>query len=478
MGNCLAGFGRFCRQYCCCCCCRREDEETAEGLHRRGAEAWTQYNADENKDSENRPGYLATAVTFYTRALDLAESGHHLRKTILVDLIFALLENDNLDVAHIEEYFMEVRTIRPLDSHTQQCYIIASRLGEYYETLWTTSAKENDFESSVLNYTRATNYGASKEDGVESFLVIAELHLRRKESSHNKKALEAFRSARSACPQTEEWIPERYKIAKGLYVTHTRLSNAGKDKAHLESAIAECGSALDLRAPQEDRLQLLVDYVRYVWVLLDNYEGTPAAAVLKKAATHGREALDWFNNTGDNDGAKHTVIVLLANILSYPSEILRKKDLDEALLLYERAEVVAPMDGDLLSKMADAVWLKSQRTNDFEGLQKAINIFVRAYDETAQKLRPSIANNIATIYLEKADNTNVPDLKLAREYYSKAEKDSTEDGRPYFAEKIKEIDDAVRELEGGERGTEIQEIAPRKKLSGQRRQATRKSTLE
>ncbi|KAF6756290.1 hypothetical protein DFP72DRAFT_1066654 [Ephemerocybe angulata] len=455
---------------------RRSEKTSAEELYMMGARAWAEYLGNDQKSSQQ----LEDALEHYRKALQLTRGEHRLRQIILLDLIFALLENESPsqeDLALIEEHFADLQGIKPLESNTR-CYYIVTKLGGYYEELWKTSSQESDFESCIVNYSLAANYGTSKEDGVELFLVIAELHLRRKESSHKKKALEAFRSARSACPQTEEWIHERYQIAKGLYVTHTRLSNAGKDKAHLESAIAECGSALDLRAPQEDRLQLLVDYVRYVWVLLDNYEGTPAAAVLKKAATHGREALDWFNNTGDNDGAKHTVIVLLANILSYPSEILRKKDLDEALLLYERAEVVAPMDGDLLSKMADAVWLKSQRTNDFEGLQKAINIFVRAYDETAQKLRPSIANNIATIYLEKADNTNVPDLKLAREYYSKAEKDSTEDGRPYFAEKIKEIDDAVKELEGGERGTENQEVAPRKKVSGQRRQATRKSTLE
>ncbi|KAF6743174.1 hypothetical protein DFP72DRAFT_934981 [Ephemerocybe angulata] len=473
MGNCLAG---LCRRYCCYCGCR-EDEETAEELHRRGAEAWTQYNAEENKDSENRPGYLATVVTFYTRALDLAGSGHHLlRKTILVDLIFALLENDNLDVAHIEEYFTEVRTIRPLNSHTQQCHFIALKLGEYYEDRWKTSSNEEDFERCVVNYTHAAHSGSSAEDKVEWFLVVADLHINRKESSHYERALKSFREARGAVPKTTDWDTQRYQIARGMCTTHMALSSGGKDKTHLESAIAECGSALDLRAPQEDRRQLLVDYVRCVWALLDNFEGTPSAAVLKKAVTHGREALDWLSSTGDNDGTKHTVIVLLANILSYPSEILRKKDLDEALLLYERAEVVAPMDGDLLRKMADAVWLQSKRTNDFEGLQKAIDLFVRAYDEAAQNLRANIANNIATIYLERAKVTNVFDLKLAREYYLRAEQESSEqDDQIYFAVKVKEIEDAVRELEG----VGASQVGARRRLSGERRQTvTRKATID
>ncbi|KAF6756291.1 hypothetical protein DFP72DRAFT_893776 [Ephemerocybe angulata] len=474
MGNCLAGFGRFCRQYCCCCCCR-EDDETAEELHQRGADSWRQYNDEENKSSEARPAYLTDAITFYTKALSLAGGAHHLRTTILVDLIFALLENENPSqqdrLALIEQYFTDAQVAKPLDPEPRQA--IAIKLGGFYEDLWKTPSNEHHFERCIVNYTQAAHSGPSAEAGVEWFLVVAELHMMRKENSHDEKALQALRAAREACPQTDGWITQRYKIAKGMYATHTRLSNGGQDKAHLESAIAECGSALDIPVPQKDRLQLLADYVRCVSVLLEAHQVTPIGGITQ-AASHGREALLLLSDTADRDNRKLPVIVALANILSYTRGDIREMGLDEALLLYERAEAVATMDGDLLSKMAEAVWLKGSRTNSLGELQKAIDLYNRAYDETAEDLKANIANNIATIYLEKANNANVPELEMARVFYLKAKKDALDDREKlYFAEQVSKIDNALLDLK--EPGAA--EAPPRRTLSGQRRQGTRKATL-
>ncbi|KAF5339538.1 hypothetical protein D9611_011460 [Ephemerocybe angulata] len=425
MGNCLG--------------CWRDAEQTAESLHILGADSWTQYNAPENKGSADRPGYLASTFYYYTEALRLVGRGDPLYATILIDLTSALqLNEEGSSRPEVEALFESLADAQILPFDHGQLHIITANLGGYYERLWETSLDEMHFERCVANYNNAALHAITGEDRMNILLAVAELHIRRKEKSHYEKALEVFSSALSAHPQT---VTERYKIAEGMYEIHKILYDGGRDKAHLESAIAQCGSALDLPLPQERPLRLLFDYVRCVWVLFDKHEITPISSGFRmKAIYHGREALQLLSKTPGHSDIKFELVIALANILSFPGADLRPSDFEEALHLYERAEVIKPMDGNQLGKMGDVVWQHCRRTNNFDGLEAAIGLFRRAYDLVAEPVRAIIAFKIATIYLEKAKSD--PDLELAREYYSMAEKDAlTEDDKLRFA---KLGDDALR----------------------------------
>ncbi|KAF5329186.1 hypothetical protein D9611_013196 [Ephemerocybe angulata] len=444
-------------------------EGTAEDLHRKGAAAWGQYQGAKEKEDRRQ---LAEAIDFYNRAVLLAGSRTPLRRTILVDLLFALLENDQpsqLDLALIEEYFTEVVQ----DLLPKQCQFITVTTGQRYEDLYKFSLDPSHFDRCVANYNDAAlKYGPTPEESVVWFLVIAELHIGRKEVIHYQKALDALRAARNFCPNTPAGDVERLKIAKGMYEIYKTLYLDGGDKAYLQGAIAECDFALALPAP-EDHLQLLTKYVRCVWVLLDTHQDTLVPEELKaQAIDRAREALDELAETPDGDETKWQVIVDLADILSYEKGNLRREDLDHAIGLYRRAEAVVPEDSesDLLAKMAGAIWLQSKGTDDQEGFQTAIDLFIKAYNKTPDSY---IANNIGAIYLDKAKGNNVADLEMAREYYSKASSVCpTEPDKTSFADQAKGIDNRIEKLRETEGGVDAGLLG---QLSGERRRTRRAS---
>ncbi|KAF6757653.1 hypothetical protein DFP72DRAFT_221302 [Ephemerocybe angulata] len=450
--------------------CFGKPEETAEDMHRKGAAAWGQYQGAKEKEDKRQ---LAEAIDFYNRAVLLAGSRTPLRRTILVDLLFALLENDKpsqQDLALIEEYFTEVVQ----DLLPEQCQFITETTGQRYEDLYKISLDPSHFDRCVAKYNDAAlKYGPTPDESVVWFLVIAELHIGRKEVTHYEKALDALRAARDICPNTPAGDVERLKIAKGMYEIYKTLYLDGGDKAYLQGAIAECDFALALPAP-EDRLQLLTKYVRCVWVLLDTHRDTPVPEELKaKAIDCAREALDELAENPDGDETKWQVIVDLADILSYEKGNLRREDLGHAVDLYRRAEVVAPEDSesDLLVKMAGAMWLQSKSTDErWEGFQTDIDMLIKAYDKTPDSY---IANNIGAIYLDKAKNTNVADLEMAREYYLKASNVCpTEPDKTSFADQAKGIENRIEKLRETEGGVDA---GPLRQLSEERRQTRRAS---
>ncbi|KAF5339592.1 hypothetical protein D9611_011461 [Ephemerocybe angulata] len=416
----------------------RDMDETIEKLHGKGVTAWSQFIATEDKNANSL--LLTKAIDFYNQALARAKGGHPFRQTILLDLIFAFLAVEPLSREHvplIESYFAEVAGRNPSKLQRDQGYAITTALGKYFESQYISSSAPGDFDRCVAYYQNSARlYSPNPEAQIERFLAVAELHIGRREDAHFEKALNAYLGAKGLCRDTAEWDPMRLKISRGMYEVHKRRYLKREYKADLESAIAECGHAISLDPPPGDRIQLLTDFVRCVWVLLDAHGTDPVDSgnKMKRAASYGRKVLELLSDTPDGDEIKHEVIVTLANILSSAKGGSRTQDLDEALYLYDRAHVYTPKDADLLSMKAEAIWLRCKKTCVFLELQEAADLYIEALEETVDSLvKSNIANNIGAIYLDKANDEDVEELKQARNYYLMAAKWCNDADRDGFA---------------------------------------------
>ncbi|KAF6757604.1 hypothetical protein DFP72DRAFT_219828 [Ephemerocybe angulata] len=429
----------------------RDTDEMIEKLHGKGVAAWSQYTATEDKNANPQP--LTEAIDFYNQALARAKGGHPFRQTILIDLIFAVLAVEPLSRQHIalvELYFTEVVERNPSKLQRDQGYAITTALGKYFEAQYKSSTDPSDFDRCVAYHRNAARlYGPTPEAQIERFLAVAELHIGRKEDAHFEKALNAYLGAKGLCRDTAEWDAMRLKISKGMYEVHKHRYLKRDEKEVLESAIAECDYALSLNPPQVDRIQLLTDFVRCVWVLLDAHEtdAVDSGDKVKRAVLYGREILESLSDTPDGHKIKHEIILALANILASAKAGSRTQDLDEALVLYNRAQVHAPKDADLLSMKAEAIWLRCESTGDFADLQKAIDLYVEALRQSQVPIvKSNIANNIGAIYLDRANDEVIEDLEKAQEYYLMAAEWCDDVDRDGFAGLAKEIDDTIRAL--------------------------------
>ncbi|KAF5329200.1 hypothetical protein D9611_013201 [Ephemerocybe angulata] len=464
-----------------CCCLGARTKEAVEEAHRKGAAAWYLYQSADIKDA--KPELLTEAIDFYNQALTRAPSEHPLRPRVLIDLIFALLEEKSPSsqvLSLIQLHFAEVIGTIPPTLERGQGFAITDALGAHYERLYKVSSDPNDFEHCVDNYTEAARaYAPGPEEQIKKFLKAAELHSTREEDAHLEKALNAFHAARGLCQ--DEAYQQRFQISIGTYTVHKKRYEQRKEKADLDAAIAECDYALTLQLPEKDRIRLLSSYLQYAGFLMAVHgRGSSRKA---KAVARGRELLDLYYATySDAYEPKCTVLSVLANILSWEGGTPSSEDLAEAILLYSRAQRHRPRDPDLLSDKARAIWLRSKQRGDPADLPEAIDLLVVALEETPNpSLKPDIANDIAAIYFHKASfngdkSHNIRDLEKVREYYRKAaDLSSTDIKQKFYKELADEIDKGIREPESQKE--EVDRGRTRRLSGGRRRSLTRRASI-
>ncbi|KAF6744843.1 hypothetical protein DFP72DRAFT_927471 [Ephemerocybe angulata] len=471
------------------CCFSTMTEEMVEEVHRKGNAAWEQYRS--SKTDRPNPRLLTEAIDFYNQALTRAQSNHPSRPIILMDLILALLEEKNPSSQHlalIELHFAEVIRGGPLASgelKRDDGYSITTRLGELYERLYNLSSDPSAFDRCLFNYTEAArSYAPSPEKQIQWFLTVARLYSTREEDSNLERALNAFYAARGLC-QDEDYR-QRLDISEGIYAVHKKRYLRQGEKATLERAIAECDYALTLRPPEEDRNRLLYEYLRGVRVLMEDHGVGSGNSLRLRAVVRGRELLALPSTYPDREESKREATLLLANMLSWGRKANPSiDDLDEAITKYtEIMERDKPrVDRNLLRHKADAIWLRSRKKKDPAGLPEAIDLYGVAFDFDTDdpSWKPSLANNIAAIYLDKANfnNKNIEDLEKAREFYRTAVKlASNETDKASDRGQIDKINTVIRAMkregkgEGeGERGRNHS-----RKLSGERRRSLSRSS--
>ncbi|KAF5329201.1 hypothetical protein D9611_013202 [Ephemerocybe angulata] len=399
---------------------------------------------------------------FYNQALTRAQSNHPSRPIILIDLVLALLEEKNPSSQHlalIELHFAEVIRGGPPASEElkrDDGYSITTRLGELYERLYNLSSDPSAFDRCLFNYTEAArSYAPSPEKQIQWFLKVAHLYSTREEDANLEKALNAFYAARGLC-QDEDYR-QRLDISEGIYAVQKKRYLQQGEKAILERAIAECDYALTLRPQDGDRNRLLYEYLRGVRVLMEDHGVGSGNSLRLRAVARGRELLALFSTYyPDREESKREATLLLENMLSWGRKANPSiDDLDEAIAMYTKImERDKPrVDMNLLRHKADAIWLRSRKKKDPAGLPEAIDLYGVAFefDTDDPSWKPSLANNIAAIYLDKANfnNKNIEDLEKAREYYRTAVKlASNETDKASDQGQIDKINTVIRTLNG------------------------------
>ncbi|KAF5339574.1 hypothetical protein D9611_011459 [Ephemerocybe angulata] len=206
-----------------------------------------------------------------------------------------------------------------------------------------------------------------------------------------------------------------------------------------------------------------------VWILMDTHR--TGSGHKAKGVACGEDLLGFYTTHLDEDEPKCTVLKTLANILAWEGAGFKSGELDKAIEFYNRVRLHKPGDLDLLSRNADAIWLRSRENKDPTGLPEAIAMFGAALDKTnIPSLKADIANNIGAIYVDKAsfNNQNLEDFKQAHKYYCDAtDLYSDKDEKAACKRYADEIDTVIKKLEERTRGEGDRRRS--NKLAGQHR---------
>lgn len=422
-------------------------EDPATVLHREGALLYTNYT--NGLDRGNPPDairpYLQRAINSYTQALAQAPPGHSRRFIVMLDLVFALLEdnpNTLSGLQRIEDLFDEL-CHADADLKRLQGSEITYNLGRLYSELYVeANIWERDeviFERAVSHYRASVDYSDVVLNRVDALLKVAKLHYDRNQDLHYQKALEVAEEARRLCP--ENMTEPRYNISKALFEMRKARFNQRGRKEDLENAIAECAKML-YRTPESaehKRREVLSELVHCIQIMLDVHGCNPQHATLQIGVGPLHEAFKWWRDIENSDGAALEATRMLADVLAHPKRNPTTDDLEKAITLYRKVVRRRPNDRALLRKTADTIWLRCTSTSNFSQFEEVVGLYERALsaleiDEPANDSSISetieLANNVATFYLRRSGihgkgrewkKRQVEDLKRAHLYYSKAE---------------------------------------------------------
>jgi tetratricopeptide (TPR) repeat protein len=388
----------------------------ASRLYEVSVAAWSRY-----LDKGNKPSDLAETIQKATEALDAAGRDHPQRNDILLILIFALLEQnlDQSSLERIEQYFSELEGWKEMENDRKaDARAIADKLATQYLESYNRAPSDADFDRCLSNYTRARKYSDKFEDRTNANLKIATLHQQR---GQFEVAMGVIENAKSACPPDRPDLLSSISIAK--FTLHQVICRSTGSSEELEKAIIEGEAALqiDSMAPTE-RARTLVNVAQCIFLLSENSPEVDLRGRMRDAIHYARQAVEL--GTGD-EGSRVRVDIALADVLSSRRTQPTTRELDEAIGLYRKAKKVLEGDAALLASLANAICFRCEKGEVAENgttIQSAIELYEEALTTSRDnRWNSRIANNIAYIYVEKANNTNDEvDYEKARENYLKA----------------------------------------------------------
>ncbi|RXW14532.1 hypothetical protein EST38_g11320 [Candolleomyces aberdarensis] len=401
-------------------CCWRSGEDTSEEedpasqLYREGAAAWARYLDDGQKGPD-----LAETIKKCNEALDAAQKEHPQRNDILLMLVFALLER-NLDqpsLEKIEACFSELEGWNDLEkARKADAHAIAAKLAAKYHGLYNQAPSDSDLERCLSSYTRVRKYSDKPEDGMAANLVIVSLY---RQGGQPEKAMRAIESAKSACP------PDRPDLLSSICMTkftlHQDMYGGTGSSEELEKAIAEGEAVLQFDIPPAQRATILAGVAQCICA---SSEAQPSEASvegrIRDAIKYAREAVEL----NGEESSRIQASIALANALASRRIEPTIQELDEAVSLYQKAQAFES-DPELLASLAGAICFRCEKGGEVaDGItvQSAVKLYEEALLASSDdRWNSRIANNIAYIYVEKANNTNdEADYENARKNYLKA----------------------------------------------------------
>ncbi|KAJ2934200.1 hypothetical protein H1R20_g2938, partial [Candolleomyces eurysporus] len=382
-----------------CCWRSGDDTDPVDQLYREGAAAWVRYLDNGQKQAD-----LAETIGKCDEALDAAQKEHPQRNDILLMLVFALLEQ-NLDqpsLEKIEACFSELEGWNDLEkARKADAHAIAAKLAAEYHGLYNKAPSDSDLERCLSSYTRVRKYSDKPEDRTSANLVIVSLY---QQGGQLEEAMGAIESAKSACP------PDRPDLLSSIcmikFALHQDMYGSTGSSEELEKAIAEGEAVFQFDILPTQRATILAGVAQCICALS---EAQPSEASvegrIRDAIKYAREAVEL----NEEEGSRIQASIALANALASRRIEPSVQELDEAICLYRKAQAFES-DPELLASLAGAI------------LQSAVKLYEEALLASSDdRWNSRIANNIAYIYVEKANNTNdEADYENARENYVKA----------------------------------------------------------
>ncbi|KAJ2915405.1 hypothetical protein MD484_g4999, partial [Candolleomyces efflorescens] len=398
------------------CCWPRSGQGPAPAdatkLYEMGALAWVRYTERGRNLAD-----LSETIQKVNEALEAAGMDHPQRNDILLILIFALLEQrlDQSSLERIEAYFGELEGWTDLGNDDARA--IAERVAIYYQSC-NQAPSDSDLDRCLSYYTKVRKYSDKPEDWANANLKIATLHQNRGQFD---KAMGVIENAKSACPPGRRDLLTVMSIAK--FKLHQVRWESTRSSEELEKAIIEGEAVLqiDLMVPTEC-VGILVSVARCILLQSESSPEVELGGRMENAIRYARQAVGL--DTGD-ERTRVEIGFTLADALSSRRTQPNTQQLDEAIGLYRKTKEVLEGDAQLLANLANAISFRCEKGEVVEDgitVQSAVELYEEALDVSDDnKWNSRIANNIACIYLEKANATkDEADYEKARENYLKA----------------------------------------------------------
>jgi tetratricopeptide (TPR) repeat protein len=422
---------------------------TVDQLYADGAAAWKRYVEEGRKLSD-----LNEAIEKCNTALSevTAQETHTLRNVTSRLLIFALLEQklDQSSLENIETHFSKLEgwgELRKVDARA-----IAERLASRYHELYQQTQTPSDFQRCLSSYNRADKYSDTLQHRAEVNLKMVDLY---GQVGRLEEALKAIETAKSTCPTDRRDLLSSIFIKK--LMIHQEIYRSTGSPQELRNTVAEVEGALQT-LPLPQRAILLTGVAQSITALYgDQPPEVDLAWRLRDAIAYARESVGL--NVGEQ-GPQIQANLALADALSSSHAKPTTQELDEAIGLYWEATDSEAFRGDwsVLARLANAMNARCEKEEDPQNgktFQSAIELYEEALIASDDNWWNSrIANNIACIYVNKANNTHAEVFYMkARENYLKAAgylsaigTDSSDRGLRYYTAQAEVCSETITQL--------------------------------